>query len=139
MTTPPVAAPRPFPGRLLPALGLAFSALGLLGYVVQLARQHLAAPWYMPALGTLGVVCVAVALWQRRTAWRWLSLVLVLLVAGAEWTFLLGTRLPPYTGPVAAGQPFPAFTTTRADGTPFTRRDLEGGQDNVLVFFRGRW
>ena len=31
------------------------------------------------------------------------------------------------------------WTGTRADGTPFTSRDLEGDRDNVLVFFRGRW
>jgi hypothetical protein len=139
MTTLPVATPRRFPGRSLLALGPALAALGILGYILQLAWRHLAAPWYLPALGTLGVVCVAAALWQRRTVWRWLALVLILLVAGAEWAFLLGTRLPAYAGPVAAGQPFPEFTTMRADGTPFSRRDLEGDQDNVLVFFRGRW
>jgi hypothetical protein len=27
----------------------------------------------------------------------------------------------------------------RADGSPFTQRDLEGDQNNVMVFFRGRW
>ena len=48
-------------------------------------------------------------------------------------------RLPAYTGPVAAGQPFPEFATQRADGSPFTQRDLEGDQNNVMVFFRGRW
>ena len=62
-----------------------------------------------------------------------------MLLAGAEWAFLLEMRLPAYTGPVAAGQPFPEFTTQRADGTPFTQHDLEGDQKNVMVFFRGRW
>jgi hypothetical protein len=93
----------------------------------------------------LGVVFVAASLWQARTVWRVLGLVLVVLVAGAGWTFLLsptefgGTRLPAYAGPVAVGQPFPAFATTRADGSPFTQGDLEGHRNNVLVFFRGRW
>jgi len=68
-----------------------------------------------------------------------LALLLVLLLAGAEWAFLLASRLPAYTGPVAAGQPFPEFTTVRADGKPFARRDLDGDQNSVLVFFRGRW
>ena len=63
----------------------------------------------------------------------------VLALAGFQWTFLFLVRLPEYTGPVAVGQPFPAFTTQRADGTSFTQRDLAGEQNNVLVFFRGRW
>jgi peroxiredoxin len=40
---------------------------------------------------------------------------------------------------VAAGKPFPVFTTTKADGSPFTQRDLEGDRITVMVFFRGRW
>ena len=60
-------------------------------------------------------------------------------LAGAEGAFLAALRLPAYTGPVAAGRPFPAFATIRADGTPFTQSDLEGDQDTVMVFFRGRW
>ncbi len=64
---------------------------------------------------------------------------LVVLVAGATWAFLLATRLPAYTGPIAVGQPFPVFTTMRADGTVFTQRNLQGGPNSVLVFFRGRW
>jgi hypothetical protein len=120
-------------------LGLGIAALGLIGYAVQLSVQRLTAPWYMPAAATLGVALVLASLWQRRTVWRVLALVFVLLLAGAEWAFMLTTRLPAYAGPVAAGQPFPAFTTTRADGTPFTQGDLEGDQNTVLVFFRGRW
>jgi hypothetical protein len=140
MATSSAAAPRRFPGRLFLALGLGLAALGVIGYVVQLSLQRLITPWYMPAAATLGVVCLVLSLWQRRTVWRILGLVLVLLLAGAEWTFLLAARLPPYSGPVAAGEPFPAFATTQFDGTPFTDRDLKGGdQDSVLVFFRGRW
>jgi peroxiredoxin len=52
---------------------------------------------------------------------------------------LFSGQLPEYSGPVAAGQPFPAFTTRQADGAMFTRDDLKGNRDNVLVFFRGRW
>ena len=48
-------------------------------------------------------------------------------------------RLPPYAGPIAVGQPFPAFETTRANGASFGQRDLAGDKKNVLIFFRGRW
>jgi hypothetical protein len=139
MTTSPTAAPRRFPGRLFLALGLGFAALGVIAYAVQLSMHRLMAPWYMPCSATLGVILLVVSLWQKRTVWRVLALLPVVLLAGAEWMFLLGTRLPAYAGPVAAGQPFPEFTTTLADGTPFTQRDLEGDRNNVLVFFRGGW
>jgi hypothetical protein len=121
------------------ALGLLLPVLGVIGYAVQLALHHLTMPWYLPAAATLGVILLAVSLAQRRTVWRVLALLPVLLVAVAAWALPLKARVPPYTGPVAVGEPFPAFTTTRADGTPFTRRDLEGDQHSVLVSFRGRW
>jgi hypothetical protein len=119
--------------------GLALMALGIIGYAIQIWIQRLTTPWYMPILATLGAGFVIASLWQKRTLWRILSLLLVVLIAGLEWAFLLMVRLPAYEGPVAVGQSFPTFTTTRADGTPFTERDLAGGQNRVLVFFRGRW
>jgi hypothetical protein len=121
------------------ALGLGLPVLGVLGYAAQLWARHLTAPWYLPLAATLGVALLAAALWQGRTAWRWLALSLAVLVASGGWAFLLGTRLPAYAGPIEADRPFPEFATARADGTPFTRRDLDGGSDSVLVFFRGRW
>jgi hypothetical protein len=139
MTTSSVAKAVRVPGRLFLALGLLVPALGVVGFIVQMSMQRLVAPWYMPAAATLGVVLVAVSLWQGRSVWRVLALVLVVLLAGAEWAMMAAMRTPAYTGPVAAGQTFPKFTTLRTDGTPFTRHDLEGGPDNVLVFFRGRW
>ena len=96
-------------------------------------------PWYMPALASLGVVLVLMSLLERRTVFRSFALLAVVLLAAAECAFLYAMRLPPYTGPIAVGRPFPAFETRRADGTPFTQRDLAGDQNNVLVFFRGRW
>src|SRR5438067_2253551 len=117
MTTSSPAAPRRITGHLLLVLGLVLPTLGVIGYAVQLSTRHLKTPWYMPVLATLGVVCLAAALWQARSVWRWLAFVLVVLLTGAEWAMLLAMRLPAYVGPVAAGQPFPAFTTTRADGT----------------------
>jgi hypothetical protein len=140
MTTSAVAAPPHSRGRLFLALGLALAPLAILAYVVQLVSLHrLTSPWYVPIAATLGVLLVVVSLWQRRTIWRILALPFVVLLAVWVWVMLLIEPLPPYTGPVAAGQPFPAFATVRADATPFTQRDLEGDQDNVLVFFRGRW
>ena len=126
-------------GRLWLLLGLAVTALGVVGYVVQLQMERLFTPWYMPCLATLGLVFVVASLAQQRTAGRILALVLVVLLAGAEWALLLAFRLPPYTGPVAVGQPLPPFTTTWADGTPLVPHDLQGDQNHVLVFFRGRW
>lgn len=126
-------------GRRLVVMGAVLAFAGLAAYIAQVAAQRLMMPWYLPITATLGAALIVAALWQARNVWRLLLLVVVLLLAGAEWTFLLATRLPPYTGPVAIGQPFPPFATTRADGTAFTDRDLRGDQTTVLVFFRGRW
>jgi hypothetical protein len=127
------------PGRSLVLLGLVLPLLAVAAYAAQLSTYRMTAPWYLPVAATLGVLLVVASLWQARTVWRWLALVPVLLICAAAWMFLLGTRLPAYTGPVAVGEPFPAFATVRADGSPFTDRDLAGDVDNVLVFFRGRW
>lgn len=121
-------------------LGFGLTALGIGAYAAQFAVGRLTMPWYLPVSGTLAAVSVAIALFQSRGVWRGIALVLLALVASAEWMFLLGTGLPAYTGTqVAEGKPFPEFVTARVDGTPFTRRDLEGDRDTVMVFFRGRW
>ena len=138
MTTT-TAIERRSPGRLLLAVGLTLAVLGVIGYVLQIRAQRLTVPWYMPIAATVGLLFVIASLWQGRTVWRVLAFLLVALLAGGGWAVLLMTRLPAYTGPVAAGQPFPAFTTARADGTSFTQDDLKGSQTSVLVFFRGRW
>jgi hypothetical protein len=139
MSAPFAAAPSTSRGRLLLFLGPCLAVVGIIGYIVQLGLRRLAAPWYMPGLATLAAGLVAYSLWQRRTVWRVLVLTALVLVAGAEWAFMYAMRLPAYTGPIAAGKPFPTFATFRADGAPFTQRDLEGNQVTVLVFFRGRW
>jgi hypothetical protein len=140
MSTSSSTIPHRYPGRLLVALGFGLSALGIVAYVLQFAIGRLGLPWYLPFTSMLGAGCVAVALWQARSVWRVLALALLLLVAGAEWAFLLGLRLPDYTGTqVVAGKPFPTFTTAKADGTPFRPSDLVGDRDTVMVFFRGRW
>ena len=136
MTPDSIPQPR---GRLLLLLGLALAPLGIAAYVVQLWLQRLAVPWYMPALAFLGVVLVAASLWQRRTAWRVIALVALVALGGFEVMALNAMRLPPYTGPVAVGKPFPAFEARLADGTPFTQADLAGASHTAMVFFRGRW
>jgi hypothetical protein len=139
MTSSSTVPPR-YPGRLLVVLGFGLTVLGIGAYIAQVWTGYLKMPWYLPVLGMLGVACVVLALWQARSFWRWLALVLLLLVVGAEWTFLLGTGVSAYTGTqLAVGKSFPAFATVQSDGTPFTRRDLEGDRDTVMVFFRGRW
>jgi hypothetical protein len=120
-------------------IGLVLGVLGVLAYAAQLSMQRLWTPWYLPVSATLGVLLIVLSLWRARTAWRVLTLVLLVLLAAAEWAVLAGARLPEYAGPVATGASFPAFTTARADGTPFSRSDLAGDQNSVLVFFRGRW
>ena len=139
MSTTSPAAPRRYPGRLWLALGLLLPILGVGAYVVQVWMGRLAAPWYMPCIATLGLIVVVLALSKARSVWRYLALVLVLLLAGAAWAFLLVPRLPPYSGPVAVGKPFPAFTTARSDGSSWTQSQLEGDDNSVMVFFRGRW
>jgi hypothetical protein len=139
MTTPSADTVRPQSGRILLLLGLALAVVGLAAYIVQIRARVLAAPWYLPIATTVGVLLVLAALVQTRGVWRLLMLLLLTLVAGAEWTFLIGTRLPAYNGPILAGAPFPAFSSMRSDGTTFTQRDLGGDKNDVLVFFRGRW
>jgi hypothetical protein len=93
----------------------------------------------MPVLASLGVALVISSLVERRTIWRIVALTAVMLLAGAEWAILYAMRLPPYTGPITVGRPFPPFETSRMDGTPFAQSNLAGDQNNVVVFFRGRW
>jgi hypothetical protein len=126
-------------GRFALLAGFGLAILGIFAFVAQLGRQRLTIPWYMPALAALGVILAVVSLRERRTVGRIIGLSALLLLTGAELALLYAMRLPPYTGPIAVGQAFPAFEAKLADGTLFTQRDLRGEQNNVLVFFRGRW
>ena len=125
--------------RLLVVLGAGLAVLGVAAYVVQMSLQSLMAPWYMPILGFFGLVLIVTSLVWRRTVWRIFGMLAVALLLAAEVAFFLAMRLPPYAGPIAVGQPFPAFATRRADGAAFTQRDFLGDRNSVLVFFRGRW
>ena len=139
MTSPPITMPDRSRGRLLLLAGLGLAVMGVVAAVVQVSLQRLFVPWYMPALALLGVALVAMSLWRRRTVWRALALLAVVLLSAAELAALNAMRLPPYTGPIAVGRTFPAFASRQADGTPFTQDDLIGDRHHVLVFFRGRW
>jgi len=137
---PTSAGARKHPGRMYLLLGVLLAAAGLVIYAFQFRAKVLTTPWYVPVLATVGVALAVLALAQSRSGWRWAAAVLLTLFAAAEWVFLLVLMsTPPYTGPAKAGQPFPAFSTTLADGSPFTQDNLKGGQNTVLVFFRGRW
>ncbi len=139
MTDTTSAPPARSRGRLLMLAGLGLAVLGVAAYAIQLSLGRLMMPWYMPAAAMLGVALVGASLWKRRTVWRVLALVMVVSLAGFEFVALSELRLPPYTGPIAVGRPFPAFEARRADGTTFTQDDLIGDQHQALVFFRGRW
>lgn len=139
MNEPQAASMVQRPGRGGILLGFALAVLGVATYVVQFNLHRFSVPWYLPITGTLASLLLFGSLLRRRSLWRVLAFVLVLALAAGEWGFILMTRLPAYTGPVAVGKPFPAFSTLRADGTPFTERDLGGDQNTVFVFFRGRW
>src|ERR1700743_2597864 len=101
-------------GRKLVVMGLLLALAGPAAYAALIAAHRLPMPWFLPISATLGAIVIAASLWQARRIGRILALVVVLLLAGAEWMFVLATRLPAYTGPVAIGQPFPAFSSTRA-------------------------
>jgi hypothetical protein len=139
VTDPPNATRHRIRGRLFLLSGLALGVLGVVAYAVQMSLQKLMAPWYMPILALLGVIVVAISVVERRTLVRMVALLAVGFLATAELGFLYAVRLPAYSGPLAVGRPFPAFEATRADGRPFTQRDLLGDQNSAIVFFRGRW
>jgi hypothetical protein len=113
---------------------------GVVIYIVLFNAKILITPWYTPICATVGVLFLLLALVRARTIWRWAALVFFILFAAAEWGMLLvAFSTPAYTGPVKAGQPFPEFTTTLADGSTFTQSDLKGEQNTVMVFYRGWW
>lgn len=120
--------------------GIAASLLGLPLIYAQFSLGYLVTPWYSPALATLGALLLLCALVRRVSVFRVVVLLLLLALAGFQW-FLMGAKLklPAYEGPAQAGERFPAFSSARADGEPFTDADLRDGSRRVMVFFRGRW
>jgi hypothetical protein len=120
--------------------GVLLSLIGPAIYVVQFRAKNLAAPWYVPILASAGAAFMIASVWRRRGVARMILLVLFTFFCGFEWfALLVATKSPAYTGPAQPGREVPRFTATRADGTPFTEKDLEKGTTTVLVFYRGRW
>jgi hypothetical protein len=142
-------------GRWLILLAIVCALVGAPLYAAQLTvAGRTDTPWYVPAFGTAGFLLAVVALFRRRTAWRAIVFLFVGGLAALQWWFLLSyVREPAYAGPLASGEPFPAFTALRASGTKVTGRDMwshtahfrgDKGEvlpdrATVLVFFRGRW
>jgi hypothetical protein len=136
-TTPP--AQQRSPGRAYFWVGICICLLGPLLVMAQFSWKHLGVPWYSPVLASLGAVLLLVAVVRRPGIVRVVALLLVAGFAALQWYFLAMVKLPAYDGPAQAGKQLPAFSTTLADGRPFTEADLRDGSRRVLVFFRGRW
>ena len=136
--SPPVARSR---GRLWLWLGVGLCLLSLVFYFVQAFQfKHLMTPWYLPIMFTLGLLLALVSVRQRPTWTRIIALLVLGLLCAGEWYFILWmSRLPEYNGPVQVDKKIPAFTTTLADGSSFTEKDLQKGTPTVLVFYRGHW
>ena len=96
----------PAAGRKFVVIGILLALAGPAGYAALIAAHRLPMPWFLPISATLGAILIAASLWQARRVGRIVALVVVLLLAGAEWMFVFATRLPAYTGPIAIGQPF---------------------------------
>jgi hypothetical protein len=142
MTTSPTgqaAVSAPPRRRALFLAGVLLCLLSPALYAVQLGMRFLTVPWYVPTLTTVGVVCVALSVWQRRGFWRTAVLVGFALLAALEWLALAASTVSPYDGPARVGARVPAFATTLAGGAAWTEADLARGTSTVLVFFRGRW
>ncbi len=138
--TTPVPASKPKSvGRGLCALGWGLFFLGVGIYAVQffLLKQYVV-PWYMPILGTLGILLMLRAMSRRWSVLRIVGLLGLGFLTALQWAMLLWLlRTPAYAGP-DVGKPIPIFAALRADGSPFTDRELTG-QPTVLLFFRGHW
>jgi hypothetical protein len=126
-------------GNLWAGIGVCVLAIALVA-VQYAALKLLIAPWYVPALTTLGLLLVVLSLAKRRSVTRFIVLVVVAALAGFWWYFMVAVaKLPNYEGPATAGAKMPTFQTAFADGRPFTDKDLQDGTPTVLTFFRGRW
>lgn len=134
------SGPPKSPRRGLVTAGAILAFGVLLAYGLQFVMGLLSVPWYVPITGTIGALMLLVAAAAKRSFMRVALVVLALVFAGVEWTYLLSwSVLPAYVGPVEAGQQFPNFAAMRTDGARFTQDNLHGEMNTLLVFFRGRW
>ncbi len=139
-TLSPATDLRQSSGRGYLWLGIGLVLLGPVLFIAQLQAKVLNTPWYALALATVGVALLLFAAIRKVTIWRIVALLLFGLLAAGQWYFVVvESKLPAYTGPVAAGVSFPAFHSNLADGSDFSQDSLPGDKNTVLVFFRGRW
>jgi hypothetical protein len=132
-----ISPPRRWPFYLF---GVLLFLIGPAIYFFQFRSAHLVVPWYLPILASLGVGCIILSVMRRRSVLRIVGLVLLTALCGLEWYFLVVVaKNPDYQGPAQVGRPLPTFVTTRADGKPFSNKDLETGTSTALVFYRGHW
>src|SRR5262245_52998168 len=121
-------------------LGILLCLAGPVIYFFQVSRSQLIVPWYLPALATIGVLCMSLSVAQRRGVWRIIGLAAFVLLCVFEWTFFLVlSKTPAYAGPAQPGREVPEFAAAYADGRPFSSADLHGNGRTVMLFFRGRW
>jgi hypothetical protein len=139
ITTPTIKINRSA-GRRMFWSGIAVCLASLIIPALQYSFGSLIVPWYSPILGTIGAGLLMWSFNQRRTVFRGMTCVLLVLLAVMQWHFLVSaSKLPEYAGTAHVGDKFPAFETKWSDGTPFTNQDLATGETTVLTFFRGRW
>ena len=143
----PARPPRAWPLFLI---GFLLFVLGIGINVGLLFAEYLKTPWYVPILGTLGVLCMGASVVQRFGWLRCVGLVFFTIVCAAGWIMIVWfARTPAYTGPAQPGHKLvdhhkdqdggPAFTAAFSDGTPFTAETLEDGKRTAIVFYRGHW
>ncbi len=135
----PAEKPRTKSGRMWVIVGVVLALLVPGLFLLQIQASILGQPWYAPLMATIGLVLCVVSLRQSRSIWRWSALVVTGLITGLAWFVVVGSLLPAYSGPVKEGQSFPDFSSQKADGTAFTKRELKAERGTVLVFFRGHW
>jgi hypothetical protein len=122
-------------------LGIGLCLLGpILTMILMQMGQLGLPPWYALALSTVGVGLLLVAVIRRAGIARIIFLGLFGLFCAFQWFLVVFmSKLPAYEGPARVGDKLPTFTTTLADGSSFTEKNLESGQPSVLVFYRGHW
>src|SRR5438874_9969094 len=109
MGNPPNGTAAPTPRRSFFLVGVLIFLLGIGAIFVQTYLKRLIVPWYLPVTGTIGVLLMAAGAWQRRGVLRFVGFAVFVLLCGAEWFMLLGSRVPDYAGPAQPGQRLPAF------------------------------
>jgi hypothetical protein len=121
-------------------VGFLILITGIVIYGVQFSQGHLITPWFVPILGTIGVLVMMLAYLRCHRVWCGILTMLFLGLCGLEWFMLLQlSLLPAYTGPAHPGAALPTFSATLADGKEFSNSALESGKPSILLFFRGHW